>query len=107
MRAGQLRHRVEIQERQVAGTALTGEATYAWATVANRWMDIAPTGGSERTRGDKIETVTTYAGQARYDGAFTTDRRIKWGTKYLAIERVFNIGGRDRMMELVLHETEE
>ena len=45
--AGKLRHRVELQEQQIAQDPNTGEMVTTWVTIAQPWAEIVPMSGRE------------------------------------------------------------
>jgi len=45
--AGKLRHRVELQEQQIAQDPNTGEMLTTWVTISRPWAEIVPMSGRE------------------------------------------------------------
>lgn len=62
MRAGALRHRVQIQRATISRDAMGGEIS-TWATVATRWAEVAGLSGREY--------LAAQAGQATADHVIT------------------------------------
>ncbi len=93
MRAGRLRHRLEIQT--VTETLNTyGEPTKTWATDATRWGAIEPLTGRERFQANQVQAETTHTVRMRYY-ALSAKQRIKHGSRYFYIENVINTDERN------------
>jgi len=95
MDAGELRHRIEIQEP----TGTTGKALNnpkeAWKTFAKRWAKVEPLSGTEGVTADQQSADVTYEVTIRGGGpAITPQHQIVWKGKTLSIESVIDKLGR-------------
>jgi SPP1 family predicted phage head-tail adaptor len=99
VQAGKLRHRITIE--QSTETQSVGEPVRAWSTVATVWANYEDLGGSE---GQAVGQTQYAIGFRRYEIRFrpglipkmrVTHQSIAWD-----IERIVNIGGRDRELHL-------
>jgi len=91
MRAGELRHRVAIQE-QTDTTDGMGGFTTAWAAVAGMSSlpaAIWPLKSKERLENLKLESEVTHRIRIRYVSGVTSKMRVYWAEK----SRTFNIIG--------------
>lgn len=77
MRAGDLRHRVEIQEPSDSRDA-HGGITRTWNTVATRWARIEPLSGRELFQAQQVEARTRVRITMRPYAALTETHRIVW-----------------------------
>ncbi len=105
MRAGRLRHRVNIQvATEVKGSY--GSATKAWS---NAWSgvpaSIEPLSGREFFSADEITAESTHKIVMRYRVGVTKLHRILFGTRIFNITSVININERGK--ELVILATED
>lgn len=87
MRAGLLKHRIEIQVATKTADA-AGTLVETWATVAaNWWADIRPVRAREFVQQGQVQSDITHTVQMRYFSGFTSRHRILWGA------RIFNVVG--------------
>jgi len=90
VRAGSLRHRVELQSD--TGTAdSAGQITATWTTYSTVYAEVIYKGGSETVRGQQVDAKYQAVVRIRYpeSGTMPTpEHRAKWGTKTLNIESV-------------------
>ena len=99
MRAGQLRHRVEIQSR--AATRTRGQVTEAWTTYTTGWASIEPRSGRELERAHMVVADATHKVGIRYYSGVSTRDRFLFGTRKLNIASVVNVEERDRELILI------
>ena len=103
MRAGKLRHRVEIQASTPTQDA-TGQPIDSWATVTGGtvWAAIEPISGREFVAAGSFQAEVSHFITLRWDSTITlTPRnRVKFGTRYFSIVSVRNVEERNRMWEL-------
>ena len=80
MRAGQLDRQVAVQ-RGTASTSSSGEETFTWTTLAERWADKRPVAGVERYGGQQLEAREQVEFRLRWDTSIAdlqpTDRLIE------------------------------
>lgn len=99
MRAGLLRHRIEIQEQTQTPDA-AGQPIRTWSTVFTRWGSIEPLRGQERVEAEQVKSKTTVKIQLRYCAVLTTEYRLKHGGKFYNIDSIVNVGEREIMHEI-------
>lgn len=101
MRAGSLRHRVEIQSDGGSQDA-TGQKVPSWSTTATVWASIEPVSGREYLAAGQFNAEVSHFVVMRYDSTITVTpaNRLKFGSRYFAIISVRNVEERGRMLEL-------
>lgn len=106
MRAGTLRHIVEIQEPSETIAALgIGVPDLAWSTVATSWASIQPIAGSEYTNAQQQQAAITHRVNVRYPGLRITPRhRIKFGARVFEIVSAANLDERNVEVEIMAKE---
>ena len=106
MRAGRLRHRVEIQAATEVqddfGALIKTWATPAGATV---WAAVEPMQGTEAFRDDQEIAKRPVRILMRHRDDVTVENRIKFGTRIFDIHSVTDPDFRGRMLELMCEET--
>lgn len=111
MRAGKLRHRVEIQvPDEVADSMLgrkpdpTGDGS-GWSTIGHAWANVTTLSTRERLiAGANMSSITTKV-YMRWDSRVNTTARLKFGTRVLnVIGPPFDAEGRKREMTLTCEE---
>lgn len=106
MRAGDLRHRVVIEQNTpTAGD--TGERTDSWSTFATVWAAVEPMAGNERWLREvaaEVAEATTRI-RLRYQAGLTTAMRATHRGNVYDIEAVINRWTRDREIWLLCKET--
>lgn len=104
MRAGQLRHEIEIQQTTDTLDA-AGQPTRSWTTFANVWASIEPVSGSELVVARQLDPKTTHKVTMRYLSGVTAKMRIRHGTRYLEpVEPPRNTDERNIMLEFLCKE---
>lgn len=103
MRAGRLRHRIEIQALSEKYDA--GKTTQSWSTVDTVWGAIDHVAGREQHRGYKVQPETEYIVTIRYYEGLTSEHRLKWGSHVFDIVTIQNVAFKDR--ELLIECTEQ
>lgn len=107
MRAGQLKHRITIQQPTVAQSA-TGATTETWATFATRWAKQEPLAGRESVRASEA-----FFGEAdhrftfRYTAGITKAMRVSWAGRVFditAVNQILDPAHGDRMTVLLATE---
>ncbi len=106
MRAGLLRHRIEIQEQTQTADA-GGQLIRTWSTVFTRWGEILPLRGKEKVEAEQIKSKTTVKIRLRYCAALTTEYRLKHIGKFYNIESLINVGEREIIHEINAIEVED
>ena len=103
MRAGKLRHRIEIQAAAETRNAY-GEVTQSWGTVGVVWASIEPLRGRELWEAQQVVGRVTIRVRIRHWTGLTHSHRLQDGLTVYNIEAVLNPKGRDREMELLCTE---
>ncbi len=104
MRAGKLRHCVDIQQASEV-TDEEGMVVATWLTVEQAWMSLEPMSGAERFAAQQVQAGVTHVARMRLPQTNVTPKmRILLGTRELGIESVVNVEERGRELELMLKE---
>lgn len=103
MRAGQLRHRIKIQE-QARTSDGAGGSTIAWNTIATISARVLPLAGQELFEAQKQNPKVSHRVEARYRAGVTAKNRILFDSRILNIEAVANLEERGREMHLMCEE---
>lgn len=88
VRAGRLRHRVSLQERQVSVNAVTGDRTITWTPVAELWADVAPLSGREYIAAAATQTAVTTRITIRFRAGVHHLQRIVYDSAIYNIQAV-------------------
>ncbi len=99
MRAGQLRHRVTIQQKSVTQNGY-GEEVITWQDVATVWAAIEPLQGREYLEGKQVQAEVTTRIRIRYRSGIQPEMRVTWGSHAYDVQAV--IEPESRKKELVL-----
>lgn len=103
MRAGELRHRVTIQQKSVTRDSY-GAEVITWTDVATVWAAVEPLRGREFLEAKQIQSETAYRVRIRHRSDVDTDMRVMWNSRTLEIVAVLDIGGLGRELELMCRE---
>jgi SPP1 family predicted phage head-tail adaptor len=106
MRAGTLRHLVDLQSPSVAQNAY-GEPIESWTTYASVWAAIQPLSARETAQAPQATPIATHVVMLRYLSTVTAGHRLKFGTRYLNVESVINTDERNRELQLQCKEVQE
>ncbi len=101
MRAGRLRHLVDIQQKSVTRNTF-GEEVVVWASFADDiWAAVEPIRGQEfialRQQGSELSTRI----RCRYVPGVTPSMRVRFGDEAYEIQEVISPHERDRELELL------
>jgi len=103
MKIGQLRHRLEIQEKRSVMDEW-GNQVSEWFTVATAWAAIEPIRGEEYWAAGAQQRETTHRVTMRYVPGVTPKHRLLFGNRILEIESTLNLEERSRLLELLCKE---
>lgn len=98
MRAGELRHQIQIQAPSKTRNAY-GEEISSWVTVATVWSKISPLQGREYYEAQKINAEATHEIKIRYRAGLRPDMRFLYGRRIFPIESIKNTD--ERNIELI------
>jgi len=107
MRAGELRHRVTIQEKSVTRNSY-GEEVITWGDVATVWAAVEPLARGPRGR-EFIEAqragaeITTLI-RMRYRSGIAPEMRVVYGSHTYDIKSVVHVEERQRELHLMCRE---
>ena len=111
IKAGQLRHKIEIQAQSETRDA-GGGMTLVWTKIANssgdanEWASIEPLSGSELIRGMQLQSPVTHRITIRYrkDLSYLTQYKVVHGSRIFNIKALRNLGERNRYIEMLAEE---
>lgn len=103
MRAGELRHRVTLEQRTQT-VASQGSLTPIWQGVATVWAAVEPVGGDEGERGKHADATITHRVRIRYRPDVSPKMRVSYGDRRLEVVAVLNQEERDREVFLMCRE---
>lgn len=109
MRAGRLRHRIELQKISSETTDAYGERTPTWKTYAHRWASIEPAGGSELLNADVLSPQTTHVIRLRHTANtdVKAEHRLVSGSRTFHVTNVLNVDEKNQELILACRETTE
>lgn len=103
MNAGQLRHRVTIQQlTRVEDEG--GGYEENWADIATVWAAVKPMRGNERYEAQQVQSTLTHKVTIRYRAGIKPQMRLLYGNRFFNIEAVIDIEERHRWLELLCSE---
>lgn len=106
MRAGELRHKIELQEQTETADGMGG-FTLSWRTKAAVWAAIAPAYSAEEIQNLQNELLITHQIRIRYYEDLKPSWRIKFGTRYFNIHSILNVDERNREQQIMAKELQE
>lgn len=105
MKIGDLRHRIAIEQKQVAQDPDSGELVQDWVTLAERWASIQPLRGRTYWAAAMVQSEATHIVRMRYMAGVSADMRIRFGDRTFRIaEPPRNIDERNRELEFLVVE---
>ena len=103
MRAGQLRHRVTIQQKSVARNSY-GEEVITWADVDTVWASVEPLRGREFIEMRRAGAEVTTRIRMRYRSGIAPEMRVVYGSHTYDIKSVVHVEERQRELHLMCRE---
>ena len=103
MRAGRLRHRVQIQSGTETADAV-GQPVTTWATTRTVWAAIEPLTGREFQEAQRTDSDITHTVTIRGNIAADVEKRLLFGTRVLNIESVLDKDERGITKQLMCKE---
>jgi len=90
MRAGELRKRIQLQQRSSAQDAW-GQQVVGWTTVLTTWADIQPVSGLQLERSRSIYNLTSHQVTLRWRPILEDVRQVG-SFRVLYAGRIFDVG---------------
>lgn len=106
MKAGDLRHRVTIEEKSVVRDGYGGEEI-TWSTVATVWAAVEPLRGREFLEGHSLEAAVDTRIRIRYRSGLLPSMRVTWGSHAYDVQAVLEIQSKRREIHLMCGEIVE
>ena len=103
MRAGDLRHRVTIQQPVETQNAY-GEPVVAWQDVATVWAAVEPLRGREFFDAQQVQARVDHRIRIRYRADVTPKMRVLLGSRAFNIQAVIEPESRRRELHLMCKE---
>lgn len=103
MRAGRLRHRLQIQSATKTRTD-TGGFTETWTTDATVWGAVEPFRGREYWNNQQMQGEATHRIVLRHRGSVTPANRILFGARVFNVIEALNPDERRISLELMAKE---
>jgi SPP1 family predicted phage head-tail adaptor len=104
MRAGDLRHRVTIQNKGTPARNTAGEEVITWTEEATVWGSIEPLRGREFLEQQREGGEVTTRIRIRHRDGLTPSMRAVWGSHTYDILSVIEVQGRQREIHLMCRE---
>lgn len=104
MRAGELRHKVTLQDLGTRVDDGYGGGTIPLVEVADVWASIEPLTGHERLQAGQFDTSITHRIRIRYYAAIRPHWQVRFGTRVFDIKSVADKYERHREVELMCEE---
>src|SRR5690606_39847336 len=88
--SGNLRHKVQLQAKQIAQDPNTGEMVTTWVTIARPWAEIVPMSGREFMAASAEQSEVRGRIVIRYRDDVDASMRVVYRGKYYAIHAVLS-----------------
>lgn len=102
MRAGKLRHRLNIQ-LQSETVSSTGQRTKTFTTIGQTFAAIQPVSGTESAKNDKVSGDVSHVITMRFQ-ALSIANRLQFGSRIFEIISVLNKDFLDKEMTVMVKE---
>lgn len=86
--SGRLRHKVRLQDQQIAQDSTTGEMVKTWVTIAEPWAEVVPMSAREFIAASAEQSEVRGRMTIRYRGDVDASMRIVHRGKWYAIQGV-------------------
>lgn len=103
MKIGDLRHRITFQEKVEVPDGYKGQVV-TWQPVIVLWASVEPLSGREYFYGHQIKAEVTHRVKIRYNEKITTEMRIEFRSRHLAIESIIDPEERHALLEIFARE---
>lgn len=104
--AGELRHRIVLQQPVSSAQDAGGQPTIAWTTKATVWAAVKPLQGREFFSAEKVNSDIDHRIVIRYyAGGITPSWRVQFGTRIFQIQSIIVPNETKEEMQLMCKET--
>lgn len=103
MNIGKLRHKIELQSYTTTADDV-GHPVKTWTTHSTVWAWVRPLSGREQLSAGGVAAEITHKVTIRYNDTLAITDRIKFGTRYFAINFIGNYDERNEFMEIMCKE---
>lgn len=103
MRAGKLRHRLEIRRRNTDRSEI-GAVSTEYSTIDTVWGSVVPLNGRELLEADRVEARVTHMVETRYRADVSAADQIVHNGRELNVESVINIDERNIRLQFLCRE---
>lgn len=104
MRAGELRHRIILEENVPTRNA-TREEIPNWQVFTSVWGDVKPVSAREFISNERASAEVSHKIKLRYLPGLKPSMRVRWGARLFEIEGILDQGGRQRELVIMARET--
>lgn len=104
MRAGRLRHLIELQSDQGTEQRADGSPIASWETVAKTWAEIKPLSGRALDRAMQVVGKVSHEITMRYLPSVNKKLRVRFGERIFGISAVLNTDERNIELKLLCSE---
>lgn len=101
--SGRHRHRVQIQRRALTQDAV-GQQIETWTEVDDIWANVVPVNGRDFFMASGEHAEITHKIMAYWPITVRAGDRIVFGSRYLKVHTVINVGERNRETTLMVIE---
>lgn len=103
MKAGELRHRVTIQQKAVSQDAIGGQVE-TWSTVTTVWAAVEPLAGRDYMEGKRLVAEVSTRVRMRYRAGVVPEMRVVYGTHTYDVVSVIDFREEHRELALMCRE---
>jgi SPP1 family predicted phage head-tail adaptor len=103
LRAGELRHKICIEEKVIRRDSFGAEVV-TWSPLLYGWAKIEPLTGREYFASRQTQTSTSHKMTMRYQAGIKSYHRISWDDRVFDIDTILN--EEERNVELIIYATE-
>jgi len=104
IKIGDLRQRIIFQSPRKVDDGHGGWNVPSWDDTTTVWAQVEPISGREYFAAAQVKTEITHRVRIRYRADLNEEMRIKFGTRYLAIEAIRDLKELHKFMEILCSE---
>lgn len=101
MRAGQLRHKITIEQLDTSTADAMGAAVKIWTLFCVCWARVQPVSGKEFFNANQERAQISHKIRIRYVAEITPAHRVNFGGRLFNIQTVINFDERNRELEIL------